>query len=109
MTRISVVQFCSLLSVIVDAGSGCQSVTFTINDSTTTSRSWDIKTTQYACGDSDTSGLHLKLHYSYSKWPSVSRYLILGPPGCLQYYKDTYGVIQSFNFPTGSTVGSSGR
>ena len=55
------VQFGSLLSVIVDVGSGCQSVTFTINDSTTTSRSWDIKTTQFACGDTDTSGL--KLHY----------------------------------------------
>ena len=65
MTRFEDVQFGSLLSVIVDVGSGCQSVTFTINDSTTTSRSWDIKTTQFACGDTDTSGL--KLHYPCSK------------------------------------------
>ena len=59
MTRFEVVHFGGLLSVIVDVGSGCQSVTFTINDSTTTSRSWDIKTTQFACGDTDTSGLNL--------------------------------------------------
>ena len=59
MKRSLVVQFDILISVIVDVGTGCQSVTFTINDSTTTSRSWDIKTTQFACGDTDTSGLNL--------------------------------------------------
>ena len=42
--------------MIVDVGSGCQSATFTINDDATSSRQWDIKTTQYACGDIDSSG-----------------------------------------------------
>ena len=60
--------------VVIDIGSGCQSAVFTLNDDTTTSRAWDIKITQFACGDIDSGG----------------------PPGCLQYYKETYGIMQRF-------------
>ena len=60
--------------MVIDVGSGCQSATFTLNDDTTTSRAWDIKITQFACGDIDSGG----------------------PPGCLQYYKETYGIMQRF-------------
>ena len=92
--------------MVIDIGSGCQSATFTLNDDSTISRAWDIKISQFACGDIDSGG----------------------PPGCLQYYKETYGIIQrfvrilshyvisgilyililfcSFNFPATSTVGS---
>jgi len=31
-----------------------------------------------------------------------------GPPGCLQYYKETYGTIENFNFPTATTSLTSG-
>jgi len=61
--------------VVIDIGSGCQSAVFTLNDDTTTSRAWDIKITQFACGDIDSGG----------------------PPGCLQYYKETYGIMQRFD------------
>ena len=60
--------------VVIDIGSGCQSATFTLNDDSTISRAWDIKISQFACGDIDSGG----------------------PPGCLQYYKETYGIIQRF-------------
>lgn len=70
--------------VIVDARDQCHTVTFSIGDSTTTSRSWDITATQYKCNHLSEKG---------------------GPPGCLQYYTAVSDKIQSFNFPTGSTVG----
>jgi len=72
--------------MILDASSECQTATFTINGNTGTTRSWDVKVTQYACGDLDSSG----------------------PPGCLQYYKETYGTIENFNFPTATTSLTSG-
>ena len=58
--------------VILDASADCQAATFTVNGNTGTTRSWDVKVTQYACGDMDSSG----------------------PPGCLQYYTETYGTIE---------------
>jgi len=66
--------------MIVDAdpsGNTCHKALFNIGGTTTTSRSWDIKITQYACGDTDSSG-----------WP-----------GCLQYYTATASNIQNFGFP----------
>jgi len=60
----------------------CQIASFDIGGSTTTSRVWSIRVTQYACGDYDSSG-----------WP-----------GCLQYYTGAGGVIQNFGFPTTITV-----
>ena len=47
------------LLVIVDAdpsGNTCHKANFAIGGGTTTSRQWDIKITQYACGDYDSSG-----------------------------------------------------
>merc|ERR1719330_1149957 len=66
--------------MIVDAdpsGNNCHRALFAIGGGTTTSRSWDIRVTQYACGDYDSSG-----------WP-----------GCLQYYTATASNIQNFGFP----------
>merc|ERR1719273_2634638 len=72
--------------MIVDSGPGestCHQAQFNIGGSTTTSRSWTIRVTQYACGDYDKSG-----------WP-----------GCLQYYTATANTIQNFGFsPTATTV-----
>ena len=61
--------------MIVDTGPGessCHQAVFNIGGSTTTSRSWNIRITQYSCGDYDSSG-----------WP-----------GCLQYYTATANTIQ---------------
>ena len=53
------VLFHYFLLVIVDAdptGNNCHRALFAIGGGTTTSRSWDIRVTQYACGDYDSSG-----------------------------------------------------
>merc|ERR1712228_1029770 len=71
--------------MIVDAdpaGSQCHKAVFNVGGTTTTSRSWNIRVTQYACGDYDNSG-----------WP-----------GCLQYHTGTAGNIASFGFPPTITV-----
>ena len=59
--------------MIVDTtGLDCQRVNFNIGASTATSRSWDIYVTQYTCGQED----------------------VAGPPGCLQYYTGTTGLVK---------------
>merc|ERR1719361_1498314 len=66
--------------MIVDAdrtANTCHTALFNIGGTTSTSRSWNILVTQYACGDTDSSG-----------WP-----------GCLQYYTATSSNIQNFGFP----------
>merc|ERR1711992_249913 len=69
--------------MIIDSdGETCQSANFDIGALVTTSRSWSIRVTQYACGDYDNSG-----------WP-----------GCLQYHTGTAGSIASFGFPPTITV-----
>ena len=58
------------LSVIVDAdpsGNTCHKALFNIGGTTTTSRSWDIKITQYSCGDYDSSGYEFSLYHIQSK------------------------------------------
>merc|ERR1711992_23013 len=72
--------------MIVDASSECAQATFQIGGLTTTTRKWNIRVTQYACGDYDMSG-----------WP-----------GCLQYYTSTASTIQNFGFPTSATTVTSG-
>ena len=64
--------------MVIDAAQTCQTAAFQIAPSTTTTRQWDIKVTQYACGDDDKGG----------------------PPGCLQYYTGTTGSIANFGFPS---------
>ena len=62
-----------VFSVILDsAGSDCQNVNFNIGGSTSTTRQWDIFVTQYTCGQEDLGG----------------------PPGCLQYYTGTTGLVK---------------
>jgi len=66
--------------MIIDSdGETCQSANFDIGGSLTTSRSWSIRVTQYACGDYDNSG-----------WP-----------GCLQYFREPTGNFASYGFPAG--------
>jgi len=72
--------------MIVDASADCHRAAFNIGGSTTTTRKWSIRVTQYACGDWDMSG-----------WP-----------GCLQYYTGTAGHIQNFGWPTSATTVTSG-
>ena len=44
-------------SVVLDSnGVDCQMVNMQIGGATTTTRSWDIKVTQYNCGDEDMGG-----------------------------------------------------
>lgn len=62
-----------MIAVIIDTtGLDCQRVNFNIGASTSTSRSWDIYVTQYTCGQED----------------------VAGPPGCLQYYTGTTGLVK---------------
>ena len=43
--------------MVLDATSGqCQEANFQIAPSTTTTRQWDIKVTQYTCGEEDKAG-----------------------------------------------------
>lgn len=66
--------------MIVDAGDMCNMATFVFGSGSAT-RNFDIKVTQYACGDE-----------------------FGGPPGCLQYFRETTGVFSSFNFPDTATI-----
>ena len=62
--------------VILDVSGGeCQTASFGFTNSAT--RNWEIKVSQFNCRNDD----------------------IAGPPGCLQYYTETTGTIQSFNYP----------
>lgn len=71
--------------MFVDASSsGCITASFDISSSKSVTRSWDIKVTQYDCGN-----------------------IKGGPPGCLQYFEGTINTVASFNFPLTSTTVSS--
>ena len=65
--------FCFFI-VIVDASDSCSSAIFAIGTDSSTTRQWDIKVTQYKCGDEDISG----------------------ESGCLQYYTATSGNIAKY-------------
>ena len=69
--------------MIIDAppDRGCQMASFTVGSEGMVTRMWDVKVTQYGCGNMDASG----------------------PPGCLQYYTGVTGDIESFNFPQKGT------
>merc|ERR1711963_63415 len=66
----------------LDASDDCNTVYVNIGGTTTTSRSWNIHVRQYACGDDD----------------------LYGWPGCLQYYTGLTNALESFNFPTATTL-----
>ena len=65
--------------MIMDASPQCHKVSFDIGSGSST-RSWDIKVTQYSCGQQ-----------------------FGGPDGCLQYFTGQSGTVSSFNFPTTSS------
>jgi hypothetical protein len=70
--------------MIVDASDQGHIASMFFSSSSTTSRFWNMKVTQYECNG----------------WNA-------GPPGCLQYFTSTTGTVASFNFPTtASTVTS---
>lgn len=69
--------------MILDASDECHEAAFDFGGSGTT-RQFDIKVSQFACGD-ETGG----------------------PPGCLQYFTGITGTFASFNFPTTSSAVSS--
>ena len=71
--------------MILEASDQCNQASFLFGETTDT-RDVDIKVTQYECGNE-----------------------MGGPPDCLQFHTGSTGFIQSFNFPTGSTVGSTGK
>jgi len=62
-------------------GSTCQYANFNIGGITSVTRSWDIRVSQYTCGQEDLGG----------------------PPGCLQYYTATSSTIANFGFPPTAT------
>ena len=56
--------------MIVDAdrtGNTCHTALFNIGGTTSTSRSWNVLITQYACGDTDSSGYVLYYFGIYSR------------------------------------------
>ena len=67
--------------MVLDVGSGCQTVNFHIG-ATTTTRQWNIYVTQYTCGQEDLGG----------------------PPGCLQYHTATTGLLKSFGYPSSNSA-----
>ncbi|XP_059089773.1 uncharacterized protein LOC131885674 isoform X2 [Tigriopus californicus] len=69
--------------MILDASDLCHRAHFDFSG-TSISRQFDIKVTQYACGDEGG-----------------------GPDGCLQYFTGNTGTFASFNFPTSGTTISS--
>jgi len=68
--------------MIIDAGvkGTCLTATFLIGQVTTVARNWDIKVTQYDCGDING-----------------------GPAGCLQYFTGVSQSFASYNFPLAAT------
>jgi len=73
--------------MIIDShGTDCQTVNFNIGSSTTTTRSWDIYVTQYTCAQEDKAG----------------------PPGCLQYFTGTTGLVKSFGYLTSNSASTTG-
>ena len=73
--------FPKILVILDSTGSDCQKINFNIGASTGTTRSWDIFVTQYSCGQEDEAG----------------------PPGCLQYYTGSTGLVKSFGYLTSNT------
>eukprot|EP00094_Tigriopus_californicus_P002403 TCALIF_02321-PA protein Name:"Protein of unknown function" AED:0.02 eAED:0.02 QI:56/0.87/0.66/1/0.75/0.88/9/60/293 len=67
--------------MIYDMASPCSSLDFVLGGGGQ-ARNWDIKVTQYKCGEED----------------------VAGPLGCLQYFSNPMGRISSYNFPTTSTT-----
>ena len=63
--------------MIVDASNDCNQVTFHLGADQSVTRQWNIKVTQFECGNE-----------------------MGGPCGCLQYFTGQSGTIASFNFPT---------
>jgi hypothetical protein len=52
--------FCA---VILDANEECHEANFLIGAATTTTRVWDIKVTQYSCGEETLSGLCVLVNF----------------------------------------------
>ena len=100
--------------VFLDATPDCSELNFNIgNSDMATPRSWEIKITQYNCGDEKGGNLTSmgycitcakkydnSLSLSLSLSLSAFLFVLSGPPDCLQYFSGTSGTISSFNFRT---------
>ena len=65
--------------MIVDAdrtANTCHTALFNIGGTTSTSRSWNILVTQYACGDTDNSGYVFIIHCIISSNINVQKKLV---------------------------------
>jgi hypothetical protein len=80
--------------VIVDASSACSQATFDIGATTTTSRSWDIKVTQYKCTQNALGGKTAMNYITFiglqSNFPLQGiRTVFSGSPGLLEQSQAT--------------------
>jgi len=67
-------------------GTKCSTANFAFGGTTTISRQFNIRVTQFDCADRD----------------------IAGPSGCLQYFTNVAGTVASYNYPIGATTVLSG-
>ena len=79
------------LLVIVEAADACHQANFNIGSLTTTTRKWNIRVTQYACGDFDSSG-NLLNTLVVSIFYHFGRYIFLGQIVSVGNYR---GVVSS--------------
>ena len=78
----------------MDVGSdGCVSANFNFKMSTQATRNWEMKATQYECGDVNAGivRFHMGKMYLMSKIPYT-----IGPPDCLQYFTESSGTVSRY-------------
>ena len=97
---------CFLVIIDVDAKRGCQTASFSIGSGDTPTRAWDIKVTQYGCGNEDESGPAGCLQWFTETEGTISRYYSVFKWKSLSFPKwfQTFLSFHSFNFPTGTNV-----
>ena len=87
--------------MILDTHNECHEVNFNIGGSTTTTRVWDIRVTQYACGHEEVAGNMIANNAALCTNLTLNSIIfIIGWPGCLQYYTQTFNTIQKYAFVT---------
>ena len=85
--------------MILDTHNECHEVNFNIGGSTSYTRVWEIRVTQYTCGSEDVAG-NMANNALYTNLTVNSIIFIIGWPGCLQYYTQTFNTIQKYAFVT---------
>ena len=62
---------------------------------------------QYQCTDIDTAGTK-GIHRSIQDDIELIMHVFQGPPGCLEYYTGTTGVLRNYGMPETGTITASG-